>query len=341
MTRKLAVLGAGGIGGVMGGYLTRAGHDVTLIDQWPANVEAMKSKGLTVTGLEEEFTVKPKVLHLYEVAAARPTFDIAIIAVKSYDTEWSVRFIERYVADTGFFVSAQNGINDEAIAALVDWSRVIGCVVTLGAELSGPGHALRTSPGDRPPYTLGEPNGVLTPRLAELAETLGAVGPTKTTTNLWGERWSKLATNAMGNALAGLTGLKSAELREKAEPRRVSIRIAAEVVRVGTACGVTIEPVGGIPAQMFVDAERDGAALEELESKMVDGARLIGTGRPSLAQDVARGRKTEVEFLNGYVSRRGQEVGVPTPVNDSVVKHTKRLEAGEIPQAVANVNLID
>jgi len=73
---------------------------------------------------------------------------------------------------------------------------------------------------------------------------------------------------------------------------------------------------------------------------MVDGARLIGTGRPSLAQDVARGRKTEVEFLNGYVSRRGREVGVPTPVNDSVVKHTKRLEAGDIPQAFANVNLI-
>ncbi len=341
MTRKLAVLGVGGIGGVTGGYLTRAGHDVTLIDQWPANVEAMRSKGLTVTALEEEFTVKPKVLHLCELAATKPTFDTAIIAVKSYDTEWSVRFIERYVADTGFFVSAQNSINDEAIAALVGWSRVVGCVVTLAAEMSEPGHAMRTSPVDRPPYTLGEPNGALTPRLVELADILGCVGATKTTTNLWGERWSKLATNAMSNALAGLTGLKSAEVREKAEPRRASIRIGAEVVRVGTASGVTIEPIGGIPAQMFVDAEGDGAVLEELESRMVDGAGLIGIGRPSLAQDVARGRKTEVDFLNGYVSRRGREVGVPTPVNDSVVKHTKRLEAGEIPQAVANVNLID
>ena len=83
-------------------------------------------------------------LHLYEVAAARPTFDIAIIAVKSYDTEWSVRFIEPHLTDTGFFVSAQNSINDEAIAALVGWNRIIGCVVTLGAELSEPGHALRS-----------------------------------------------------------------------------------------------------------------------------------------------------------------------------------------------------
>lgn len=324
----------------MGGYLTRAGHDVTLIDQWPANVEAMRSKGLTVTGLEEEFTVHPKVLHLFEVAAERPTFDIAIIAVKSYDTDWSVRFIEPYLADAGFFVSAQNSINDEAIAALVGWSRIVGCVVTLGAELSGPGHALRTSPDDRPPYTLGEPSGVLTPRVMELAEILGAVGPTKTTANLWGERWSKLATNAMGNALAGLTGLKSAELREKAEPRRASIRIASEVVRVGTALGVSIEPIGGIPAQMFVDSQTDGGVLEDLESNMVDGAKLIGTGRPSLAQDVERGRKTEVDFLNGYVSRRGREAGVPTPVNDSVVKNTKRLETGEIPQAFANMDLI-
>ena len=341
MTNRMAIVGAGGIGGVMGGYLTRAGHDVTLIDQWPANVEAMRSKGLTVTGLEEEFTVQPKVMHLSDVAAARPTFDTAIIAVKSYDTEWTVRFIEPHLADGGFFVSAQNSINDEAIAALVGWTRIVGCVVTLGAELSEPGHALRTSPGDRPPYTVGEPSGVLTPRVRELADTLSAVGPTKTTTNLWGERWSKLGTNSMSNALAGLTGLKSAEVREKAEPRRASIRIASEVVRVGTALGVSIEPIGGIPAQMFVDAERDGAVLEDLESRMVDGARLMGTGRPSLAQDVDRGRRTEVDYLNGYIARRGREVGVPTPVNDSVVKHTKRLEAGEIPQAFTNVDLIE
>ena len=191
------------------------------------------------------------------------------------------------------------------------------------------------------PYTLGEPSGVLTPRVRELADILGAVGPTKTTTNLWGERWSKLATNSMSNALAGLTGLKSAEVREKPEPRRASIRIASEVVRVGTALGVSIEPIGGIPAHMFVDAESDGGVLEDLESKMVDGARLMGTGRPSLAQDVDRGRRTEVDYLNGYIARRGREVGVPTPVNDSVVKHTKRLEAGEIPQAITNVDLIE
>ncbi len=341
MTKKLAILGVGGIGGVTGGYLTRAGHDVTLIDQWPENVETMRTKGLTVTSHEEEFTVHPNALHLCEVAAAKPRFDAVILAVKSYDTEWSVRFIEPYLVQGGFFVSAQNGINDDAIAALMGWSRVIGCVVTLGAEMSEPGHARRTSPAARPAFTLGEPSGLSTPRLTEMTDILGAVGTTKTTSNLWGERWSKLTINAMSNAVAGLTGVKSAELREKPEPRRTSIRIASEVVRVGTALGVRIEPIGGIPPDMFVDAATDGAVLEDLESRLVDGAKLIGTGRPSLAQDVHKGRRTEVDFLNGYISRKGIEAGIATPSNDSVVRHTKRLESGEIPQSLDNLKLID
>ena len=230
---RIAVLGVGAIGGVIGAYLTRAGRDVTLIDTWPANIECIRSEGLKVSAVEEEFTVKPTALHLGEVSAARRSFDAIVLSVKSYDTKWAATFAEPYLAPGGFIVSAQNSINEETIAGAVGWTRVVGCVVTLGAGIYEPGCVTRTSDMKRHSFILGEPSGRITERLERIAEVMSAGGPTKTTTNLWGERWAKLATNSMSNALAGITGLKSADLRRHPSTREVSIRVAAELVARG------------------------------------------------------------------------------------------------------------
>ena len=120
-----------------------------------------------------------------------------------------------------------------------------------------PGHAERTSADGSKAITLGEPNGLITPRLTELATILGNVGVTETTTNLWGHRWAKLAGNSMSNALAGCTGLTSSELRNDENGRAIGIRIAAELVAVAQALGVTVEPIGGIPASLFLEAISD------------------------------------------------------------------------------------
>ena len=339
---KIAVLGVGGIGGVIGGYLARAGRDVTLIDMWPANVERIKQDGLTVAPQEEEFTVRPAALHLGEVSAARQKYDVVFLSVKSYDTEWSAKLIEPYMAQGAYIASAQNSINDDRIAGVVGWSRVIGCVVTLGAGMYEPGHVIRSSPADRLSFKVGEPSGLVTPRLETLRKLLSDIGPTKTTTNLWGERWSKLATNSMFNAIAGVTGLKSAEMRADPPARDISVRIAAEVVAVATALGVSIEPIGGIDPDLFRRALEDGQAREELADLMVEGGRGLREGRPSLGQDVMKGRMTEVEYLNGLVARRGprREAGVATPANEAIFELTQRIESGELAQSRSNLDQI-
>ena len=337
---KIAVLGAGAIGGVIGGYLARAGRDVTMIDMWPANIERIKKDGLTVSPQEDEFTVRPAALHLADVSAARRQYDVIFLSVKSYDTEWSAKFIEPYMAQGAYIASAQNSINDDRIAEIVGWSRVIGCVVTLGAGMYEPGHVIRSSPADSVSFKVGEPNGLVTPRLETLQELLDAVGPTHTTTNLWGERWSKLATNSMFNALAGITGLKSAEMRGNPRTRDVSVRIAAEVVDVATALGVSVEPISGIEPELFSRALTDGQAREELAGRMVEGGERLREGRPSLGQDVMKGRVTEVQHLNGLVARRGREAGVPTPTNEAIVGLTLRIETGELEQSLSNLDQI-
>ena len=145
----------------------------------------------------------------------------------------------------------------------------------------------------------------------------------------------------MSNAIAGFTGLMSAELRFNPEVRFLSIRIAAELVRVAEAHGVSVEPISSVPAELFNRALEDGAAKEEVEGLLVEHGRNIGTGRPSLAQDLMKGRATEVEHLNGYVVRKGQQVGVATPVNQAIVDLTRRVDSGEIEASLSNLALVD
>lgn len=336
---KLAVLGVGAIGSIIGAYLTRGGRDVTLIDIWPAHVEEMKRRGLTVTAQDEKFTIPVKAVHLADVCALRERFDAVFLCVKSYDSVWATTFIEPVFKQAGVLVPAQNSINEEWVAPVIGYTRVIGCVVTLGAGLYEPGHVVRTSASTRPSFAVGELTGMLTSRVQELVAVLALAGPSRATANLWGERWAKLTVNSMANAIAGITGMNSAEMRANPDAFSVTVRIACEALTVAQALGVQVEPLGGIPAQAYLDAVR-GVGLEELRNRWVEAGRSIGVGRPSLLQDLLKGRRTEVDYLNGYVVRKGREVGVPTPVNEAIVKVTRRVEVGELRQDPANLDLL-
>ena len=340
MGDRIAVLGVGAIGGIIGGYLTRAGQDVTLIDQWGENVNAIRERGLTVSTQEGDFTVPANAVHLGEVCNIAEPFDLVFLAMKSYDTEWATHFILPHLAGNGVIVSAQNGINDERIGPIAGWSRVLGCVITLGAGMYEPANPVRTSVADRLAFTIGEPSGVESSRAHAVSEMLSVVGPTKVTPNLWGQRWAKLATNSMANPICALTGLSSAASRETPGVVDVTINIGAEVVRVGTALGVEVEPINNVPAQQYVDATEDATALEDLKSQLAETARELGAGRPSMLQDVMKGRRTEIEYLDGYVADRGREVGVPTPACDRITGLLKQVERGDLKSDADNIHLM-
>ena len=171
--------------------------------------------------------------------------------MKSYDTVWATHLLLPYIEPTAPIVSAQNGINDETIAQIAGYTREIGCVVVLGAGLYEAGHAIRTSVPDRLAFAVSELSGVRSPRIEALADMMKAIGPTKVTDNLWGDRWAKLATNCMFNSVCAVTGLGSGSVRTTPGAVDASIRIASEVARVGRALGVVVEPINGIPAETY------------------------------------------------------------------------------------------
>ena len=329
MEQRIGIIGAGAIGCVVGGMLTKVGRDVTLIDQWPEHVEAMKRHGLRLSGTCGEHVIPVKVLHLHEAQSLGEPFDLAFIAVKSYDTEWATHLGRNYLKPDGLVVDFQNGINDERVAAIAGKERTLGCVILIGAGLYEPGHAMRTDTGNLG-FKIGEHDGKDTPRAQALARMMSDVAYSHVTTNLWGERWSKLAINCMINPISGLSGLGTSECRIEPLPRRISIFLAAEAIRVGRACGHEVEPIFGIDAQRFVDAA-EGRGLEDVEHDITEQAKQRGGGRPSMLQDVMRKRRTEIDHLNGYVSRHGRERGVPTPINDAVIAEMNRHGVGFTP----------
>ena len=211
MPARIGFMGAGAVGSYLGAFLTREGHDVTLIDPWPAHVETMKAHGLHVSGSQGDFVVPVHAMHLTEVVNLEAPFDIAFVAMKSYDTEWAATFIKRHLTPTGFVVSSQNGMNDETIARIVGYERTVGLIMSgITVGLMEPGHVTRGGPVGREHghdvFRAGELGGVISPRVQALAEMLSCIDGSYATTNLWGERWSKLATNCMGNALTALSG---------------------------------------------------------------------------------------------------------------------------------------
>jgi 2-dehydropantoate 2-reductase len=349
MDKRIAVIGAGAIGGYTGGHLANNGFDVTLIDPWPEHVETIRRDGLAIEGVtaDEYICATPKTMHLTEVqrlAKERP-IDIAMVAVKSYDTDWATRLIAQYLAPDGYVVSLQNCMNEERIAGIVGWDKTVGAIpALLGAELYAAGRVRRTSARGSSAYEVyrvGEIHGRITKRLEELAAIIRTVDSVRATTNLWGERWSKLCVNGMANGIAAATGLSGNDMNRDDKIRRLSIRLAGEGVRVGQALGYQLEHIRmHEPETLARAAEGDPAALDEAESAILAALQSntrSELARPSMGQDMLKGRRTEIDFINGVIAAKGEEVGVPAPTHVKLIAAVKQVEQGKIPPRPENL----
>lgn len=349
MSKRIAVVGAGAVGGYVAAGLTRGGHDVVVIDPWHEHVEAIRTRGMELYGMtpEERHTVKINALHLTEAQhlAKEKPIDIALVSTKSYDTVWATMLIKQYLAPGGCVVSMQNCINEEAVASVVGWGRTLGCIVTggVGVDLYEPGH-IRRGYAKRPEVTsfyIGEPSGLITKRSEEIAEIMSCVDTAHATDNLWGERWTKLCVNGMRNGVSAATGMGGNARDGHDAVRRVCIKLGGESVRVGQKMGFRLGKIGTLDPETLAKAsEGDAAALKEIEGLMLDGTSgslRSEYQRPSMAQDMAKGRRTEIEFMNGLIAREGEANGVPAPTHAMLTRQVLRVERGEIPPAPENV----
>ncbi|MFC7734243.1 ketopantoate reductase family protein [Roseomonas sp. GCM10028921] len=337
---RIAMIGTGAVGGYAGAHMAQAGEDVTFVDMWPENIEAMRAHGLRVSHLRDvpEFHVPVRALHLTELQglSKEAPIDIAFVCVKSYDTAWATAMVRQYLAPSGFVVSLQNCMNEPTIAEVVGWGRTLGAIASsITVDLCEPGHVRRAAGKSGAAHTVfrvGEVHGRITDRAKEVGRLVALSDSTQVTTNLWGERWSKMVTNAMANGLSACTGLISREILTNDALRHFTARLGGEAIRIGQALGYQLEEVHHIdPETIALAGEGDPEARRVYdEHRLAEAAKGGGAHRPSMGQDMVKGRRTEIEFLNGFIVDRGQEVGIAAPANAALTDIVKRVEKGEL-----------
>jgi 2-dehydropantoate 2-reductase len=334
--KKIAVLGAGAIGSSVSADLTKAGYDITVIDQWPAQVEALRATGLHIQMADGDVKVPIRACHLCDLASANLEFDIVLLAVKSYDHRWMAEFIKPYLKADGVLVGVMNGMNDDSIASIVGRNRTVGCCIELSAEIFTPGLVQRNTTHKGTWFAVGELDGVYTPRVKELQAILSHVARCDVTGNIYGAKWTKLIANTMTMGPHGLLGLRNGEAAVLPGMADIAASIGRESLAVGTALGYRIEPIFGLRADEFA-----GSGDENLATTRNALMRHVGSNsRTAPIHDHIKGRKSEMEFITGVVTKKGKELGIPTPNNDAVLEIDRKINKGEIKMDRSNFELL-
>ena len=227
-------------------------------------------------------------------------------------------------------------MNEETIAGVVGWGKTLGCIASsITVNLPDPGHIHRGAAKHGARHTVfraGEVHGRVTSRAQEICRLVAFADSAKVTDNLWGERWSKLTANVMGNGLSACAGLSGGEVLQNEALRRFSVRLGSEAIRVGQALGYQLEDILHLAPETIARAgEGDEAAMRACDEQRFRDAKNTAAGqRPSMGQDMQKGRRTEIEFLNGFVVREGEKVGQPCRANAILTTIVKRVERGEL-----------
>ena len=303
---RVAVVGAGAVGGYFGGMLARAGAHVTLIGR-PGHVDVWKRDGLVVDSVhfQERISVEAST----DIAASGDA-ELVLFSVKSPDTEETARRLARHVSSEALVVSLQNGVdNVERIraAAALD---PIAAVVYVASSMPAPGRVKHAGRGDLVigefPGRLGPPRDAAIARVSNWFETASV--PCRVSPHIDADLWTKLIVNAGLNAISAVVQIPYGDIVATPESRETVRRLVNECVAVARADGVALSDVDF--AEMVIRFAEDNGHVYS-----------------STARDLARGTRTEIDALNGFVVRRGASRGVPTPVNQSLVALVKLREA--------------
>jgi len=333
MLKDILVWGSGAIGGTVGAYLKRAGHDVTFVDIVPEHVAAIRdqARGLRITGPIAAFTIAAPAMLPAEVEG---TWKRIFLSVKAHHTEEACLALQPHLAEDGYVLSLQNGLCEKIIARIVGPGRTVGAFVNFGADWLKPGEIIYANRGA---VVLGEIDGKMTPRLAKLHKEMQAFEPEAIVTgNIWSYLWGKLGYGSLLFAQAvGQQGIADCLARPELLP--LWRRLAGESVRVALAEGV--EPLGfnGYDPNAFRPGATEDAARESVAA-MVAFNRPNAKTHSGVWRDLAiRKRRTEVDVQIAPIAEIGATHGIACPSVKALVAMIHEIEAGKRPMTDDNL----
>jgi 2-dehydropantoate 2-reductase len=316
---RIAIIGAGAIGSVIGGLLSKAGEDVTLIGRKP-HVDAINQNGLILEGESGRIVIKVK-------AAENLDFkpDLAVLTVKAQDVESSVRKVQPFLSSTRV-VTMQNGVrSDDQAAGLLGKENIISSVVTFNGQFLEPGKALYSIPFGKTALLIGEPFGNKGNRLQTLSALLNKAIGTDISEGIRAAHWTKLIWN-LQTAVPAVTGLSYQDSYQYPKVRELTIKLLREGLKVIEAAGIKTAAVPGFPMEpietMASESLPIASSLLKKIAESLGKVPVLG----STWQSIKRGKNTEVDYLNGEIVTLGKRMEIPTSANSLIVELVHQVE---------------
>jgi len=325
---RVAIMGAGSLGTIIGALITIGGQEVDLIDINKEHVDALNRSGAKITGFMD-LCVPVKALLPHEMTGK---YDLVFLLTKQVYNQTTLEQLLPHLHPDSVVCTLQNGIPEDFVSSYIGRERTIGGVVGFGATWLGPGiselateaHILKNYAFD-----IGELDGSMTPRLMEVKRILDLVGHCDISSNILGIKWSKLLMNATFSGMSAALGCRFGDILSSEAAMNSLARIADETIKVAHACGIKFVEIQGRNME-FLELKDEN----DIPNKMDFYQEAWGPHRntkASMLQDLEKKRKTEIDFINGIICKKGREAGVKTPYNDLVVKLVKEAEENGVP----------
>ena len=330
---KIAIYGAGAMGTVLGALLTKGGlKNVHLITRNETHTKAMQDTGARIVCVAEntEFTVK---VQARTPAQITDKYDVVFLMTKQRENAKTLEFLKDYLSADGIVCTTQNGLPEQSVANVLGTEKAYGGVASFGATFVGEGSVLLTSKlqGMRMQVSGYENDnakqGLLLEVLSFAGKAIDNTAFAQKAENLQGARWSKLAINSAFSGLSVVTGKTFGEIAKKRKSKKVALGILRECMDVATAQGVVLEKMQGHDMQKLLGGRsffKTKLALFLLPIAMRKHKKLVS----GMLKDIEKGRKCEIDYINGVVSKEGKRLGVPTPLCDKVVELAHGIENG-------------
>ena len=334
----IAVLGTGAIGAAIGSDMIRAGHDVTFVEQWPDHVAAMRRGGIRVDTPERSTTTPVHAVHLCDVATLRRPFDLVFLVVKAYDTRWACELVKPVLAPDGVVVAIQNGMTMDDVASIVGAHRSVGAVVEIAANMFTPGVVDRQVAPSGTWFALGAeeagPAGVA--RAEAARDVLRHAGTVEVVDDIRSSKWMKLVANAAEFLPSAILDLPLRATIEVPGVRAVMDAAGTEALQVGLDLGHRMVPMFGQPGLEALGADRYAAGLLDA----IIGSWTLPHTKVAPLHDWLKGRRAEVDEINGLVAAERRRLGGRAPVNERLAQIGRRIDRGELRPGPENVDLL-
>jgi 2-dehydropantoate 2-reductase len=334
---NVAIYGAGGMGTILGAYITKAGYDIDLINRNKDHVSMLNKEGAKIIG-KIEFIQKVKALLPDEM---NKKYDIILLMTKQRYNKEVVEFLELYLKEDGVICTMQNGLPELSVSEIIGKDKTIGCTMSWGATFHGNGVSELTSEATRDTLTFsigkyGNNDDKLFNYIVELLNTMGDV---KIEKNFIGARWAKLLVNAAFSGLSVISNATFGEICNNRKSRILALKAIKECIDVADAANIVIETLQGKDVVKLLNYKtwfKKQIALMIIPIAMKKHKQI----KSSMLRDLERGRKTEVYAINGIVCDYGKKYNVQTPINDKIVSIVERIETGELLPSWDNIKLI-